>query len=65
MGYTGSAAGLLDAETNLKYATKYLAGAYLVGGSEDQAIRGFHSVAMRLRDEGATSELLKFMGYEI
>lgn len=42
MGYTGSAAGLLDAETNLRYATKYLAGAYLVGGnSEDQAIRNY------------------------
>jgi soluble lytic murein transglycosylase-like protein len=39
MGYTGSAAGLLDPETNLKYATKYLAGAYMVGGTEDQAIR--------------------------
>ncbi len=34
------------------------------GVSEDHAIRGFHSVAMRLRDEGATVELLKFMGYE-
>ncbi|MBX4866448.1 VOC family protein [Rhizobium bangladeshense] len=35
------------------------------GISEDRAIRGFHSVAMRLRDEGATAELLKFMGYEV
>ena len=34
------------------------------GISEDHAIRGFHSVSMRLRDEGATAELLKFMGYE-
>lgn len=34
------------------------------GISSDHAIRGFHSVAMRLRDEGATAELLKFMGYE-
>ncbi|MBL0372705.1 VOC family protein [Rhizobium sp. KVB221] len=34
------------------------------GISEDHGIRGFHSVAMRLRDEGATTELLKFMGYE-
>lgn len=34
------------------------------GVSQDHAIRGFHSVAMRLRDEGATAELLKFMGYE-
>jgi glyoxalase family protein len=38
---------------------------WIEGGiSEDHAIRGFHSVAMRLRDEGATAELLKFMGYE-
>ncbi|OBZ94704.1 dioxygenase [Pararhizobium polonicum] len=34
------------------------------GVSGDHAIRGFHSVAMRLRDEGATAELLKFIGYE-
>ncbi len=30
MGYTGTPSGLLDAETNLKYAVKYLRGAYLV-----------------------------------
>ena len=34
------------------------------GVSADHAIRGFHSVAMRLRDEGATAELLKYMGYQ-
>jgi glyoxalase family protein len=34
------------------------------GISEDHAIRGFHSASLRLRDEGATAELLKFMGYE-
>jgi soluble lytic murein transglycosylase-like protein len=28
MGYRGSAAGLLDADTNMTYAVKYLAGAY-------------------------------------
>jgi len=28
------------------------------------AIRGFHSASLRLRDEGATAELLRFMGYE-
>ena len=28
MGYTGNAAGLLDADTNMTYAVKYLAGAY-------------------------------------
>ena len=34
------------------------------GVDEDMAIRGFHSADMRLRDEGASAELLKFMGYE-
>lgn len=34
------------------------------GISEEMAIRGFHSADMRLRDEGASVELLKFMGYE-
>jgi glyoxalase family protein len=35
------------------------------GGVPDEAaIHGFHSVAMRLQDAGATAELLKFMGYE-
>ncbi|MGI9389597.1 MAG: VOC family protein [Boseongicola sp.] len=32
--------------------------------SVDMAIRGFHSADMRLRDDGASAELLKFMGYE-
>jgi len=40
MGYQGRPEGLLDAETNLKYAVKYLAGAYLVAeGDETQAVR--------------------------
>lgn len=30
MGYQGDAKGLLDAETNLKYAVKYLRGAFMV-----------------------------------
>ena len=34
------------------------------GVSEEIAIRGFHSADMRLRDDGASAELLKFMGYE-
>jgi soluble lytic murein transglycosylase-like protein len=32
MGYDGPAKGLFDAETNLKYAVKYLRGAWLVSG---------------------------------
>lgn len=34
------------------------------GVGEDHAIRGFHSASLRLRDEGATAELLKYMGYQ-
>ncbi len=33
------------------------------GIAGDEAIRGFHSVALRLRDAGRTKELLTFMGY--
>lgn len=53
MGYQGSAQGLLDAETNLKYAVRYLRGAYLVAdGNHDQAVRfyarGYYYDAKRL-----------------
>jgi len=42
MGYRGAASGLLDADTNLKYAVKYLSGAYVVGrGNADQAVRNY------------------------
>ena len=40
MGYRGEPHGLLDAETNLMYAGRYLRGAYLVaGGDHDLAVR--------------------------
>lgn len=40
MGYSGAPAGLLDAETNLRFAVKYLAGAYVTAKqNEDQAMR--------------------------
>lgn len=40
MGYRGTPEGLLDAETNLLYAGKYLRGAYLVAdGNHDLAVR--------------------------
>ena len=45
MGYAGSAKGLLDADTNLKFAVKYLRGAYLVA-------RGDHNRADRLYQTG-------------
>jgi soluble lytic murein transglycosylase-like protein len=39
MGYRGTAAGLLDADTNMTYAVKYLAGAYHVaGGNTNRAV---------------------------
>ena len=52
MGYRGPAAGLLDAETNLKYGVKYLRGAWLLAdGSYDRAImwysRGYYYEAKR------------------
>lgn len=34
------------------------------GVSQDHAIHGFQGASLRLRDDGATSELLKFMGYQ-
>ena len=53
MGYRGTPEGLLDAETNLQYAGKYLRGAWLVsGGSEDRAVmwyaKGYYYEAKRL-----------------
>jgi len=39
LGYSGSAEGLLDAQTNMTYAVKYLAGAYrAAGGNESRAV---------------------------
>jgi soluble lytic murein transglycosylase-like protein len=48
MGYSGSAAGLLDPETNMTYAVRYLAGAYrAAGGNENGAValyaRGYNA----------------------
>lgn len=53
MGYQGPPEGLLDAETNLMYAGKYLRGAWMVsGGDEDAAIgwyaRGYYYEAKRM-----------------
>jgi soluble lytic murein transglycosylase-like protein len=50
IGYSGSAAGLLDPQTNMTYAVRYLAGAYrAAGGSESRAValyaRGYYGVA--------------------
>jgi len=44
MGYRGPPAGLLDAETNLRYAVRYLAGAYITaGGDYDRSVRFYAS----------------------
>lgn len=50
MGYEGPASGLLDAETNLRWAVKYLRGAYLVAdGDFDDSVmwyaRGYYYAA--------------------
>jgi soluble lytic murein transglycosylase-like protein len=52
LGYQGSAAGLLDADTNMAYAVKYLAGAYRVaGGNSTRAVHyyaaGYYYAAKR------------------
>jgi len=43
MGYTGSASGLLDANTNLTYAVRYLAGAYRVAGGNHSRSVGYYA----------------------
>jgi soluble lytic murein transglycosylase-like protein len=52
MGYRGNAQGLLDADTNMTYAMKYLAGAYrAANGNHDRAVglyaRGYYYEAKR------------------
>ena len=52
MGYRGDARGLLDADTNMTYAVKYLAGAYrIAGGNADRAVHyyaaGYYYAAKR------------------
>uniref|UniRef100_UPI002490B505 lytic transglycosylase domain-containing protein n=1 Tax=Litoreibacter halocynthiae TaxID=1242689 RepID=UPI002490B505 len=52
MGHRGPPNSLLDAETNLKYAVKYLRGAWLLSdGSYDEAVkwysRGYYYEAKR------------------
>lgn len=54
VGYSGPASGLFDAETNLTYAVRYLAGAYRVaGGNQSRAVAlyasGYHGRGMVAR----------------
>ncbi len=53
MGFRGEPTDLLDAETNLRYATRYLRGAWLVsGGDINEAVmwyaRGYYYEAKRM-----------------
>jgi len=52
LGYRGTVAGLLDADTNMTYAVKYLAGAYqAAAGNSDRAVHyyaaGYYYAAKR------------------
>jgi soluble lytic murein transglycosylase-like protein len=52
MGYTGTASGLLDPDTNLTWAVRYLAGAYRAAdGNADRAVsyyaHGYYAEAKR------------------
>ena len=52
VGYSGDAKGLLDPDTNLTYAVRYLAGAYRAAGCDaDRAVsyyqRGYYGAARR------------------
>jgi soluble lytic murein transglycosylase-like protein len=56
LGYTGTAEGLRDPETNLTYAVKYLAGAYrAANGDQNRAVHyyagGYYYAAKRQRSE--------------
>ena len=54
MGYSGSAGGLLDAETNARYGMKYLAMAYkMAGGDTCRTIMKYQSGHMATRMSGA------------
>ncbi|WP_461308442.1 transglycosylase SLT domain-containing protein, partial [Albidovulum sp.] len=63
MGYRGGPEGLLDPDTNLRYAVKYLRGAWIVAeGDRDDAVmwyaRGYYYEAKRkglLRETGLAS----------
>jgi soluble lytic murein transglycosylase-like protein len=59
LGYTGTAEGLRDPETNLIYGIKYLAGAYRAAGSDHSRAMhyyasGYYYAAKRQRHEHAT-----------
>jgi hypothetical protein len=74
MGYTGTAQGLLDPNTNLQYAVKYLAGAYRVaGGNQSRAVSlyasGYYYAAKRQgmagSPRGLTSDAPVFAAFSV
>ena len=60
MGYRGTAAGLLDADTNMTYAVKYLAGAYQAAdGNANRAVHYYaagYYYAAKSRGRAARTE---------
>jgi soluble lytic murein transglycosylase-like protein len=67
LGYGGDAEGLRDANTNLTYGVKYLAGAYrAANGDHDRAMQlyasGYYEIAKRQRRELAAGPRLDASG---
>jgi soluble lytic murein transglycosylase-like protein len=63
MGYTGTAQGLLDPDTNLRYGVRYLAGAYrTANGHHGRAVgyyaSGYYYAAKRQRQQQRPLNLL-------
>ena len=67
MGYRGTAAGLLDADTNMTYAVKYLAGAYRVAdGNANRAVHYYaagYYYAAKSKGRVARSEETAFSAF--
>jgi hypothetical protein len=64
MGYTGEPSGLLDPDTNLTFAVRYLAGAYRAAdGNADQAVsyfsRGYYGVEKRKRSDASLHRIFQ------
>ena len=55
MGYRGSAAGLLNPETNMTYAVKYLAGAYHAAGGNEARAQSYYQTGYYRRGTAVAS----------
>jgi soluble lytic murein transglycosylase-like protein len=69
LGYGGDAEGLRDANTNLTYGVKYLAGAFRAAdGDHDRAMRlyasGYYEIAKRQKHDRAAGRRLDASGNE-